>query len=220
MILGCDFCDKDVEEIRPRALTVELDDGTTIQIVLKPSPGTQDAPPLHEDQGLIPRHKSVSPKLQTVIHVVFQNDSKTWVQVKTKQKGLILVTPTRQTYENKFFLAATGVAQVKPDEPFRILVAKCGKRSKILLQNQHRTDAEDSKTALIESDVTHPELLGIINEGETTPTNYKMSTNENTYYRKINLNIRDEKIINRHITDIREEHMEKDERPRQTMTFP
>ena len=32
-ILGCDFCDRHVEAIRPRKRLIELDDGTTIPIV-------------------------------------------------------------------------------------------------------------------------------------------------------------------------------------------
>lgn len=37
MILGFEFFDKHVKAMRPCARTVELDDGTTIPILLKPS---------------------------------------------------------------------------------------------------------------------------------------------------------------------------------------
>lgn len=45
-IIGCYFCDKHIEEIRPQQRTVELDDGTTVTIVRKTdrNPGTQYAP--------------------------------------------------------------------------------------------------------------------------------------------------------------------------------
>ena len=33
VLLGCDFCDKHVESIRPLKRVVELDDGTTVPII-------------------------------------------------------------------------------------------------------------------------------------------------------------------------------------------
>lgn len=36
VILGCDFCDRFVESIRPRARTVEMEDGTSVPIVRRP----------------------------------------------------------------------------------------------------------------------------------------------------------------------------------------
>ena len=33
VILGCDFCDKHVESIRPRQRVIVMDDGTTVPIV-------------------------------------------------------------------------------------------------------------------------------------------------------------------------------------------
>lgn len=99
MILRCDFCDKPVETIRPRAHTFELDGGKTVPIILKPSQRPQDAPPLRENQEFIPRHKHVSPKIQPVNRVVLPAESQTFIQIKTKREGLILVTPTSQTYK-------------------------------------------------------------------------------------------------------------------------
>lgn len=63
MIIGFGFCDKNVDEIRPRARTAELEYGTTIPIVLKVSTRPQDAPQLSENQEFIPRRKRVSPKI-------------------------------------------------------------------------------------------------------------------------------------------------------------
>lgn len=79
MILGCDFCNKHVETICPRARMVELDDFTTIPIVLKPSPRPQDAAQLPEGQEFIPRRQSLSLKVENLNRVVLLAESQTWV---------------------------------------------------------------------------------------------------------------------------------------------
>lgn len=83
----------------------------------------------------------------------------------------MLVTATRQRYENHLWLAPKRVAQIKTDEPFSIFVANFGKKSKTLLQNQHIADAEDHLTALMEFGMTHAALLGITVEVESTTFN-------------------------------------------------
>lgn len=123
MILCCDFFNKHVWEIRTRARTVELDDCKTDPILLKQCPRSQNDPPLPEYQYFALRHKRVSPKGRTVNLIVVSAESKTWVKVQTKREGLILVPLTRETYDSHLCLAATTVAQVKPDEQFCILLA-------------------------------------------------------------------------------------------------
>lgn len=191
MILRCDFCDKNVEAIRPSARTFELDYATTLPIILKPSPSPQNGPPVPEYQQVIPRLKRVCPKIKTVHKIVLSAESQTWVQVTTKKEGLIFVTPTRNTYDHHLCLSATAVAKVKPDDLFRILGANFSKKSKILLQNQHIADLKSHPTALLESDATHTELLGVTTKGE--PINQpKGSQTTKMTYRKPHLNTRDE----------------------------
>ena len=46
LILGCDYCDRHVEEILPRKRLIKLDDGTTVPIVRKASARPPNAPRL------------------------------------------------------------------------------------------------------------------------------------------------------------------------------
>ena len=53
VILGCDYCDKNVKAIRPRNLLVELDDGTSVPILKQPESRAKDLVPLPEAQEYI-----------------------------------------------------------------------------------------------------------------------------------------------------------------------
>lgn len=50
VILGCSYCDKPIESIRPRQQMVELANGTIVPIVRKPSPRDKVSNPLEEEQ--------------------------------------------------------------------------------------------------------------------------------------------------------------------------
>lgn len=82
IIISSEFSDKHVKAIRPRAHIVELDDGTTVSIVMKQSARPHDGPPLQERQDFFFRRKHVIPKIQVVNCVVLPAESQTWVQVK------------------------------------------------------------------------------------------------------------------------------------------
>lgn len=131
MLLGSYFLDKHVEAIRPRKSIVEVDRGVTVPLVLKPSTRAQDAQSLPEDHEFTAPKKRVNKNVQVVDCTVLPAQSQTWVTVKPKRAGLILVKPTRQPYENHMCLDATGVAQVQSDEPFRILLANFGINRKL-----------------------------------------------------------------------------------------
>ena len=53
VILGCHFCDKHVEAIKPRQRLVEMDDGTTVPI-LRTSARKANAVPLPPEQEFVP----------------------------------------------------------------------------------------------------------------------------------------------------------------------
>ena len=63
VILGCDFCDKHVDSIRPRKRTVVLDDGTEVPILKKPEPRGPDAIPLPRAQEYVPAGRKPSDKI-------------------------------------------------------------------------------------------------------------------------------------------------------------
>lgn len=164
MIHGCDFCDGHVEAIRPRSRLVELDDGTTVLILLRSSVRLQDAPPLLADQEYIPRNKRVSLKAHVVNRITLPAKSQIWVQVKTKWEGLFLVTLTRQSYDQLLCLAGTGIEQVKSNEPLHFFVANFRKRPRTLLPNKTIGTAEPHPIALMELTVTLAEALEITKE--------------------------------------------------------
>ena len=89
IILGCDFCDKHVEEIKPRQRLVEMDDGSTITI-LRTSVRKANAVPLPPEQEFVRQKKRLSARLTVVQPVVFQPGTHILVKVRSKLQGLVL----------------------------------------------------------------------------------------------------------------------------------
>lgn len=79
--------------ICPLSRFVDLADGTTVPVVLKPLTRPQDALLLPTDQEYIPKMKRFCPKVHVINCVVLPAKSQSWVQAKTQREGLILVTP-------------------------------------------------------------------------------------------------------------------------------
>ena len=70
VILGCDYCDKHVESIRPRKRLVELDDGSTVPILKRPEGRATNAVPLPAKQEYVPPERTfIRPRLcRTIGH--------------------------------------------------------------------------------------------------------------------------------------------------------
>ena len=62
-LIGCDFCNKRVEEIRPRIRLFELYDCTTVPIVRRPVKGLTGSIPLLEEKQYFQSDKRVSNKI-------------------------------------------------------------------------------------------------------------------------------------------------------------
>lgn len=80
-----------------------------------------------------------------------------------------------------------GSCSSETDEPFRILLANFGKKRKIVLPNQHIANVENQSSALLESDVTHSQILNITTEDEsvlTVPNLTRSPHNKTTYSKK------------------------------------
>ena len=80
VILGCDFCDKHVEAIKPRLKIVEMDTGSIVPIVLQPTKSQLEAL-LPEDQQFQPRKPRTSPKIKVRRRTKLPPPSQTWVEV-------------------------------------------------------------------------------------------------------------------------------------------
>ena len=122
-ILGCDFCDKHVEAIRPRKRLIELDDGTTIPIVRGSKKARGRNIPVPSEGSASPNARASSSKIVTTEDVTLPANSQCWVKVKTAQHGLIHVQPVDKLYSNRLCLAGNGIAQVETGKQFGIFIA-------------------------------------------------------------------------------------------------
>ena len=86
-------------------------------------------------------------------------------------------------------------------KPFKVLVADFGKHPKTLASGQVIAAASLSPTNLVESNISHCELLRLIDDKTAQ------------MYRKRNASARDEKVINEYLQDLRSSHMGDDEKP-------
>ena len=203
VILGCDFCDRHVESIRPRDRTVVMDDGSTVPIIRKSSASVGDDTKGTVEEELAPAAPRCSPRIRVTKRVKLQPDTQTWVEVVTKRQGLILVEPVERLYNDRTCLTAAGVADVRSNEPFKLLVANFGPKAVDLKPNQVVAMAETHPENLVESHISHAEMLGLIPDDPIPGT---------SKYRKFNFNTRDENLINRQLADEREKHMGADEK--------
>ena len=94
VILGCDFCDKHVEAIKPRQRFVEMDDGTTVPI-LRTSVRKSNAVRLPPEQEFFPKKRRQSTRLAVAEAVVLQPSTQTWVKVNSERSGLVMIEPDK-----------------------------------------------------------------------------------------------------------------------------
>jgi len=77
VIIGCDFCDKHIEAIRPRKCIVELDDGTAVPIVRRPDKRPAGAIPLPDEQVYIPTGRRPPNKVRLEEEITLAPESQT-----------------------------------------------------------------------------------------------------------------------------------------------
>ena len=133
--------------------------------------------------------------------MTLQPGTNTWVEVTTNTRGLVQIEPARRLFNTHMCLAGHGIAQVERNKPFRILVANFGKVARKLLPGQGIAQANSHPTRIYESDITHAELLGIIEEDSAQ------------MYRKRDIDAKDTAVINKYLQDVRNSHMGEDEKP-------
>ena len=205
VILGCDYCDKHVESIRPRRRLVEMEDGSTVPIVRRPDKRKHNTVPLPEEQEYVPLKGRISNKIAVSKEIKLPPETQSWIEVTCEKHGIIQVEPLEKLFTNQLCMVGNGIAQVKPGIPFKVLIANMGRESITLLKGQKIAAAEAHPTTIIESDVMLAEMLGCTREDAGAK---KKST-----YRKRQAKANDTELINRHLADLRESHMEKDEEP-------
>ena len=96
-----------------------------------------------------------------------------------------LIEPDKGLFAKHNCAAETGVHQIEEGRPFRILVGIFGNQPLQLLLNQTIARVDDHPTNLAESQISNGELLGL--------------TEENTHYKKRDINVKDIETINKHL---------------------
>ena len=75
--------------------------------------------------------------------------------------GTVHLEPIPKLYQSHLCMASNGIAAVKPDEEFRMLVANFGDHPRDLRVNQQVAKADPNPKAIVETGLTHGELCGI-----------------------------------------------------------
>ena len=133
--------------------------------------------------------------------MTFQPGTNTWVEVTTNTRGVVQIEPARRLFNTHMCLAGHGIAQVERYKPFQILVANFGKVARKLLPGQGISQANFHATRIYESDITHVDLIGIIDKDSSQ------------MYRKRDIDAKYTAVINQHLQDARDGHMGDDEKP-------
>lgn len=202
LILGCDFSDLHVDAIRPRRCQVKMDNRSIVPIVRQPRDCQSELSLLEDDDSSKQQKNRSSPKIKVTKSVVLKSDQQTRVEVVSKRDGLMLVDSYPNLFSKQMCLVASGIANVSADQPLRLLVANFGSTSIELRPRKAITKASDHPTNLVESHISHGELLDLFSE----------DTNDGKF-RKRHIDHKIIDTINRHLDDQRESHMAEDETP-------
>lgn len=97
-------------------------------------------------------------------------------------------------------IADSGVANVRSDQTFRMLVANFSDRSITLLPDQIVATASTNAENLFQSHLSHADVFGWIHE------------DRNTKFRKPHMSAYDIETINTHLADRREKQIGEDEK--------
>ena len=119
VILGCDFCDRHIEAIRPRKRLVEMDDGSTVPIVRRPDKRKEGSIPLPEEQVYVPAKERVSNKVVVHSEKRLQPNTQTWVEVTTDTHGLIQVEPLGKLFTTNSVWLGMELPMRNPGYPSR-----------------------------------------------------------------------------------------------------
>lgn len=75
---------------------------------------------------------------------------------------MILAELPKNTNDNHLYIAGSGVVELKPEEPFFMLVANFGKTPKLLFLKQKIAKARPHPTTIIESQISNAEIVGVM----------------------------------------------------------
>lgn len=212
MILGCDFCDKNVEANPHAWVQSSLMEGP-----LSPSYWSHwfvrqthghyllIKSTSYRRNSWVQRFRSLVLSLSHQIHRLCSSEGE-------ERRADTSYTDTAIVWTASA-LAGTGIAQVKSKEPFCILKANFGKESKTLLTNQTISTADMHRTGLVDLDVPYAKLLGPVEEKMVAEKTENKKPPDKVACIKRQMNVRDTGVINLHLAINREAHMKQHEKP-------
>lgn len=136
------------------------------------------------------KKRKVNKKIFKSEKVRLETESQTGVKIKTAKPGLIIIEPLQRLYSRHNCLAGADVYQKAPRQEFGILIANFESKHVYLSKGQTVATAGDHPVALMESDITHSEMVGFMDT-------------KNIYHKR-NKSTRDIDVINKHIADAKE----------------
>lgn len=110
VLICCDYCDRQIEEIKPRQRIVQRDGGTTLQII--GDSGERNRNFCAPDGGTtVPKGIITHANESTYLRANFLTTGYTNIRhVQTKRSGSIVVKPNKEFFRNNLYLVDTGVA--------------------------------------------------------------------------------------------------------------
>lgn len=169
-ILRCDFCDINVDTIRPQLKIVPIDNGSAVPIVWQPCNSNTEVP-FPNEQQFDKYENRASPKKKVTKNTELHPGMQERMEVSTENEGTLLIETNDQLCNNLLCRAGTGIADIRPNDPFHILVAKFGDHTIDLLPPQVLAYALQHPKTLIESQIKHAGMLGLISY--ETDTKYR-----------------------------------------------
>lgn len=112
-----------------------MSDGTRVPIVRKPPKRDRDAVPLLLPHQYLEVSRRVSSKRRLVKLAVIPAHSQSFVHVSTERSHSVL-EPASQLCEKHSLALGNSAASIKPNCPFKVLVAKCSVHDKVLEKDQ------------------------------------------------------------------------------------
>ncbi len=121
-LLGCTFIDKHVKSVRPRMKFIELEDGTRFTIRRRPQ-----MVPSHRstaETSRVPAAPPPSSKVRVARRPVVPAGTEVALQVTCGATETRVLAPAPHLYMKKRVSMANGLVDIRPLEPFCVMVTK------------------------------------------------------------------------------------------------
>ena len=162
LILGTEFIDRQVEQIRPGDQTMRYWDGTTIPIHREwPSLPQRPKPKPTKKRPRNPKGNDGAARIAVAKTTVVPPHSQQWVQVVADTEGLVTLEPRTAFLQERGLSLANGIADVRPLVPFRVLVANMRDRPRILHKRTVIGRCELHPTFVAETNVSLLDACGV-----------------------------------------------------------